>query len=55
MIYVEPRGNEPRVIVITQGGTAIGEDREAQGKNADGHGVIKDEEKTQAFDAKKER
>jgi hypothetical protein len=27
LIYVEPRGEDPRVIVITRGGVVIGEDR----------------------------
>jgi hypothetical protein len=32
LIYVEPHGADPRVIVITRGGTATGEDRTTQGK-----------------------
>jgi hypothetical protein len=55
LIYVEPRGEDPRVTVITRGGTAIGEDRAAQGKTADDHRVRKATEKTPTFDAKKER
>jgi hypothetical protein len=46
LIYVEPCGNDPRVTVITRGGIATGEDREAQGKNRNDHGVRKAEEKT---------
>jgi hypothetical protein len=30
LIYVEPRGVDPRVIVITRGGVGIGEDRATQ-------------------------
>jgi hypothetical protein len=32
LIYVEPRGASPRVVVITRGGTATGHDRVTQGK-----------------------
>jgi hypothetical protein len=32
LIYAEPRGEYPRVIVITRGGFVIGEDRLTQGK-----------------------
>jgi hypothetical protein len=55
LIYAEPRGADPRVVVITLGGTATGEDREAQGKTENDHGVMKAIEKTPTFDAKKER
>jgi hypothetical protein len=55
LIYVEPHGTDPRVIVITRGGTATGEDRAAQGKTAEGPRVRKVAEKTPTFDAKKER
>jgi hypothetical protein len=48
-------GTKPRVIVITRGGTATGEDRTTQRKIAEESGIRKAEEKTQAFDAKKER
>ena len=53
LIYVEPRGNDPRVIVITQGGTATGEDTAAQGKIENDHRVRKATKKTLMFDAKK--
>jgi hypothetical protein len=55
LIYVEPRRENPRVIVITRGGPAIGEDRMIQGKIAKDSGIRKGAEKTQDFDAKKER
>jgi hypothetical protein len=55
LIYVEPRGEDPRVIVITQGGTTTGEDRMTQGKIAEDSGIRKAAEKTQNFDVKKER
>jgi hypothetical protein len=55
LIYVEPRRADPRVIVITRGGTATGGDKETQGKTADDRGVRKATEKTPMFDAKKER
>jgi hypothetical protein len=47
LIYVEPRGADPRVIVITQGGTATGEDRMIQGKIAEDLGIRKAAKKTQ--------
>jgi hypothetical protein len=55
LIYVEPCGTDPRVIVITRGGAATGEDRTTQRKITEESGIRKAEEKTQAFDAKKER
>jgi hypothetical protein len=55
LIYVEPRGSDPRFVVITRGGTATGEDRAAQGKTKNDHKVGKDIEKTPTFDARKER
>jgi hypothetical protein len=55
LIYVEPRGADPRVVVITLGGTATGEDKAAQGKTTDDHGVRKATKKTPMFNAKKER
>jgi hypothetical protein len=55
LIYVEPHGVDPRVTVITRGGTSIGEDRAAQGKTADNHEVRKATKRTPMFDAKKER
>jgi hypothetical protein len=55
LIYVEPRGGDPRVVVITRGGIVTGEDRLTQGKITEDSGIRKATEKTQAFDAKKER
>jgi hypothetical protein len=55
LIYDEPRGTKPRVTVITRGGTATGEDRTTQRNITEELGIRKDEEKTQAFDGKKER
>jgi hypothetical protein len=53
LIYVEPHGTDPRVIVITQVGIATGEDRTIQRKIAKDSGIKKAAEKTQAFDANK--
>jgi hypothetical protein len=55
LIYAEPHGAEPRVIVITRGGATTGEDRLAQGMTENDHRVRKSIEKTPMFDAKKER
>jgi hypothetical protein len=55
LIYVEPSGEDPRVVVITRGGAVTGEDRLAQGKIMEDSGIIKATKKTQTFDAKKER
>jgi hypothetical protein len=55
LIYDEPHGEDPRVIVITRGGVVTGEDRVTQGKTTEDSGVRKAVEKTQNFDAKKER
>jgi hypothetical protein len=55
LIYDEPCREDPKFAVITQGGTATGEDRMTQGKIAEDSGIKKATEKTQNFDAKKER
>jgi hypothetical protein len=55
LIYVEPHGEYPRVVVITRGGVVTGEDRLTQGKTREDSGTRKAVEKTQTFDAKKER
>jgi hypothetical protein len=55
LIYVDPHGGDPRVIVITRGGVATGEDIMTQGKLAEDLGIRKATEKTQAFNANKER
>jgi hypothetical protein len=54
LIYVEPRGEDPRVIFITRGGAVTGDDRMTQGKNTKYSGIRKATQKTQMFDAKKE-
>jgi hypothetical protein len=46
---------DPRVIVITRGGPAIGEDRVTPGKTIEQSRVRKAAEKTQEFDPKKEK
>jgi hypothetical protein len=55
LIYVEPHGTGSRVTVITRGGAAIGEDRTIQRKITEESGIRKVVEKTQAFNARKER
>jgi hypothetical protein len=55
LIYVEPRGEDPRVIFITRGGAIIREDKLTEGKTTKDSGVRKSRETTQTFDAKKER
>jgi hypothetical protein len=55
LIKVEPHGEDPRVTVITRGGIFTGDDRMTQGKTTKDSGIMKDAEKTQTFDAKKER
>jgi hypothetical protein len=46
---------DPRFVVITRGGTIIGEDRVNPGKTIEQSGVRKYGEKTQEFDPKKEK
>jgi hypothetical protein len=41
LIYDEPHGEDPRVIVITRGGVVIGEDRLTQGKAIEDSGIMK--------------
>ena len=55
MIYFESQGEDPRVVVITRGGAVTGEYRMSQGKTTKDSRVRKVVEKTQNFDAKKER
>jgi hypothetical protein len=55
LIYVEPHGEYSRVVFITRGGTITREDRLTQGKITEDSGIRKAIEKTQMFDAKKER
>jgi hypothetical protein len=46
LIYVEPRREDSRVIVITRGGVVTGEDRLTQGKTTKDSGVRKATENT---------
>jgi CRISPR/Cas system CSM-associated protein Csm2 small subunit len=55
LIYAEPRGEDPRVTIITRGGDVTGDDRITQGKITEDSGIRKATHKTQMFDAKKER
>jgi hypothetical protein len=55
LINDEPHEEDLRVIFITRGDIVTGEDRVTQGKTTEGSGVRKATEKTQNFDAKKER
>ena len=55
LIYAETHGEDMRVIVINGGGVVTGEYRVTQGKTTKDSGVRKAVEKTQNFDAKKER
>ena len=55
LIKEEPHKEDPRFIVITRGGYFTGEDRVIQGKTIEESGVRKAAEKTQTFDAKKEK
>jgi hypothetical protein len=41
LIYAKPRGEDPRVVVITRGGTVIGEYRLTQGKITEDSGIRK--------------
>jgi hypothetical protein len=55
LIKDEPHREDPRVVVITRGGVVTGDDRMTQGKTTEDSGIRKAAEKTQNFDAKKER
>jgi hypothetical protein len=55
LIYVEPCGEDPRVSFITKGGIFIGDERMTQGNTTEDSLIRKATEKTQTFDAKKER
>jgi hypothetical protein len=52
---VKPHGEDPRLIVITRGGTTIGEYRVTLGKTTDGSGIIRAAEKAQLFDPRREK
>jgi hypothetical protein len=55
LIKVETHGKDPQVVVITRGGATIGDERMTQGKTTKDSRIRKAAEKTQTFDAKKER
>jgi hypothetical protein len=55
LISAEPHGVDPRVIIITRGGAAIGEERVTPWKIIEELGVRRVVEKTQEFDPKKEK
>jgi hypothetical protein len=55
LISAEPRGEDPRVIVITRGGVVTGEDRVTPGNTAEGSGIRRAVEKAQLFDPRRER
>jgi hypothetical protein len=55
LIKAEPRREYHRVVFITRGGIVTGEDRMTQGKTTEESGIRKATEKTQTFDAKKEK
>jgi hypothetical protein len=55
LISAEPRGVDPRVIVITRGGASTGEDRVTPWKTTKESRVIRAAEKTQEFDPRKEK
>jgi hypothetical protein len=55
LISAEPRGKDPRVVVITRGGTVTGEDRVTPGKTTEESRVRRVVEKTQVFDPRKEK
>jgi hypothetical protein len=46
LIYVEPCGEDSRFVVITRGGTVIGEDTLIQGKTKEDSGIRKAAKKT---------
>jgi hypothetical protein len=55
LIKDEPRGEYPRLVVINRGDAATEDDRMTQGKTTKDSRISKAAEKTQTFDAKKER
>jgi hypothetical protein len=55
LIKAKIHGEDPRVIVITRGGIVTGDDTLTQGNIIEDSGIRKAAEKTQTFDAKKER
>jgi hypothetical protein len=55
LILVEPCREHPRVIFITRGGIVTGEDRVNSKNTTKGSWIIRDIEKTQLFDPRKEK
>jgi hypothetical protein len=55
LIPAKPRGEDPRVVVITRGGVVIGEDRVTLGKTTEGLGIRRFAERAQLFDPRRER
>jgi hypothetical protein len=55
LISAEPRGENPRVVVITRGGVVTREDRVTPGKTTEESRVRRAAEKTQEFDPRKEK
>ena len=55
LISAEPRGVDPRFVVITRGGAATGEDKVTPGKITEESRVRRVVEKTHEFDPKKEK
>jgi hypothetical protein len=45
LISAEPRGEDPRIYVITRGGIVTGEDRVTPGKTTEGSRIKRDAEK----------
>jgi hypothetical protein len=55
LISVEPHNEEPRVVVITRGGTVTGEDRMTPGKTTYGAEIRRASNKEPLFDPRKEK
>jgi hypothetical protein len=55
LVYDEPRGENPRFIVIKKGGIVTRDEKITQGKIIEDSGIRKATEKTQMFDENKER
>jgi hypothetical protein len=55
LISVEPRREDPRVVVITRGGIAIGEYRVTPGKTTDGSRIRRVVAKAQLFDPRRKK
>ena len=55
LILAEPHGEDPRVIFITRGGTATGEDRVTPGNTTKESRIRRATGKTQLFDPREEK